>query len=97
MWFFISPTRERSAQGDLLWSVFVRRPSINNCLKDHFLWNYQSKFNESFRGWPLQKYNKESWLINNNNEMANFMFCFKKTSLKLPVQIQWNFTGSFPG
>ena len=42
-----------------------------------------AKFNETSQeasmGVPLQKYNKGSRLIN-NNEMANFMFCFKKTS-----------------
>ena len=132
------------AQGELLWSVFVRRlyvhPSVrsstiikkniswnlgvplqkynkgswliyNNkmadflfCFKKHLLWNYHSKFKDTLQeaslGDTLQKYNKRSWLIinnnNNNNKMANFLFCFKKTSpLKLPGQIHWNFTGSF--
>ena len=52
-----------------------------------------AKFNETSQESslcvPLQKYNKGSWLINNNNnKMADFLFCFKK-HLKLPVQIQW--------
>jgi len=47
-----------------------------------------AKFNETKQeaslGAPLQKYNKESWLV--NNKMADFLFCFKNTSpLKLPV------------
>ena len=58
-------------------------------------WNYHSK-QEASLGDPLQKYNKGSWLINNNNEMANFLFGLKKTSpVKLPGQIHWNCTGSF--
>ena len=55
-----------------------------------------AKFNETSQEAslcvPLQKYNKGSLLINNNNNnLANFLFCFlKKTSLKLPGQIHWN-------
>jgi len=42
-----------------------------------------AKFNETSQeaslGVPLQKYNKESWLINNNsNKMTNFLYCLKK-------------------
>ena len=41
-----------------------------------------AKFNETSQeaslGVPLQKYNKESWLINNNsNKMTNFLYCLK--------------------
>ena len=44
-----------------------------------------AKFNETSQEAslcvPFQKYNKGSWLINNNNnKMADFLFCFKKTS-----------------
>jgi len=62
-------------------------------LKKH-LRNYQSKFKETLQeassGDPLQKYNKGSWLINNNNnnEMADFLFCFKKHLL-------WNYQSKF--
>ena len=71
------------------------------CFKN-ISWNFQSKLNEALQeaslGDPLQNYNKGSRLIYNNNEMANILFWFKKTfPLKLPVQIQWNFTGSFLG
>ena len=62
-------------------------------LKKH-LWNYRSEFKETLQeaslGDPLQKYNKGSWLINNNNnnEMADFLFCFKKHLL-------WNYQSKF--
>ena len=47
-----------------------------------------AKFNETSQeaslGVPLQKYNTGSQLINNNNinnnEMADFLFCFKNIS-----------------
>ena len=52
-----------------------------------------AKFNgtsqEAFLGVPLQKYNKRSVLINNNNnKMADFLFCFKKHLL-------WNYQSKF--
>ena len=50
-------------------------------------WNYHSK-QEASLGDPLQKYNKGSWLINNNNEMANFLFGLKKHLL-------WNYQARF--
>ena len=55
-----------------------------SALKNHLLWNYQSKIKETLQeaslGNLLQKYNNMSRLINNNNNnLANFLFCFKKT------------------
>ena len=91
-------------------SGLINNNNNNNKMADFLFcfknisWNYQSKLNEALQeaslGDPLQNYNKGSRLINNNNdnEMANILFWFKKTfPLKLPVQIQWNFTGSFLG
>ena len=52
-----------------------------------------AKFNETSQEAslcvPLQKYNKGSLLINNNNNtLANFLFCFKKKHL-------WNYQARF--
>ena len=50
------------------------------------LWN----FTGSFLGCPCTKYNKGSWLINNNNnnKMSDFLFCLKK-------RLIWNYMAKF--
>ena len=62
------------------------------CFKEHLLWNYEAKFNETSQeaslGDRLQKYNKALWLSNNNNRMVDFLFCFKEHLL-------WNYEAKF--
>ena len=64
-------------QIQIFWSTFVCRPSIYSCLQN-ILWNYSAKSNETFLRDPLQEHNKRSQLMNNNNKMADLLFCFKK-------------------
>ena len=61
-----------------------------------------AKFNETSQeaslGVPLQKYNKASQLIMQQQQNVWLPVLLLKTSpLKLPLQIQGNFTGSFLG
>ena len=61
------------------------------CFLNH-LWNYQAKFNETLQEAALhnslQNYNKASRLTNNNNKIADFLFCFNKHLL-------WNYLVKF--
>ena len=79
-------TRARSVQAELLWSIFVCTSVRHQMLKKPISFEtIMAKFNETSQeasmGVPLQKYNKGSRLIN-NNEMANFMFWLKKNISK---------------
>ena len=80
-------------------SLSVVRPSVNNCLKKHLLWNYVAKFNFVFK---IQQWGHD-WSTTTTTTATTTKWltscsALKKTSpLKLPVQNQRNFTGSFLG
>ena len=71
IWLFFmlsfSSPEHKSDQNKPFWSVFVRRPFVNN---------YWAKFNDTgiVLGDHLHKYNK-AWLTT-NNKMADLPFCF---------------------